>query len=59
MFLPAFELAVELARPGGRVANIGVHGEPATLHLEAHWIRDLTITMGLVDTYSTATLLAC
>src|SRR5271166_1894304 len=29
-----FELACELIRPGGRVANIGVHGHPATLHLE-------------------------
>ena len=29
-----FELAAQLIRPGGRVANIGVHGEPATLHLE-------------------------
>ena len=24
-----FELAVQLSRPGGRIANIGVHGEPA------------------------------
>ena len=31
-----FELAVKLARPGGRVANIGVHGKPAMLHLEDH-----------------------
>src|SRR6202022_4405936 len=52
-----FELAVELIRPGGRVANIGVHGQPATLHLEKLWIRDVTITTGLVDTYSTPTLL--
>ena len=52
-----FELAAELIRPGGRVANIGVHGEPATLHLETMWIKDVTITMGLVDTYSTPTLL--
>lgn len=52
-----FELAAELIRPGGRVANIGVHGEPATLHLESLWIRDVTITTGLVDTYSTPTLL--
>ena len=43
-------------RPGGHVANIGVHGEPATLHLEDLWIRDVTITTGLVDTYSTPTL---
>jgi alcohol dehydrogenase len=52
-----FELAVELSRPGGRIANIGVHGEPATLHLEEQWIRNITITTGLVDAYSTATLL--
>jgi alcohol dehydrogenase len=45
-----FELATELIRPGGRVANIGVHGRPATLHLEKLWIRDVTITTGLVDT---------
>jgi alcohol dehydrogenase len=52
-----FELAVELARPGGRIANIGVHGEAATLHLETQWIRNITITTGLVDAYSTSTLL--
>jgi alcohol dehydrogenase len=51
-----FELAAALIRPGGRVANIGVHGEPAILHLEDLWIRDVTITTGLVDTYSTPTL---
>jgi alcohol dehydrogenase len=53
----SFELAVRLARPGGRIANIGVHGEPATLHLEDLWIKDITITTGLVDAYSTPTLL--
>jgi len=52
-----FELAVKLARPGGRIANIGVHGAPVTLDLEDQWIRDITITTGLVDTYSTPTLL--
>lgn len=52
-----FELCTELVRPGGRVANIGVHGKPATLHLESLWIKNITITTGLVDTYSTPTLL--
>lgn len=52
-----FELAAELIRPGGRVANIGVHGKPATLHLETLWTRDVTITTGLVDTYSIPQLL--
>jgi alcohol dehydrogenase len=52
-----FELAADLVRPGGRVANVGVHGEPATLHLEKLWIRDVTITTGLVDTVTTPQLL--
>jgi alcohol dehydrogenase len=52
-----FELCTTLVRPGGRVANIGVHGKPATLHLEDLWIRNITITTGLVDTYSTPKLL--
>ncbi|TAM89569.1 MAG: alcohol dehydrogenase, partial [Jatrophihabitans sp.] len=52
-----FELCARLVRPGGHVANIGVHGRPATLHLEDLWIKDVTITTGLVDTYSTPTLL--
>lgn len=47
-----FELATEIIRPGGRVANIGVHGAPATLHLEKLWIRNVTVTTGLVDTYT-------
>src|SRR6478609_4971965 len=53
-----FELCTELVRPGGRVANVGVHGHSATLHLERLWIRDLTITTGLVDTFTTPRLLS-
>jgi len=52
-----FELCTRLVRPAGRVANIGVHGKAATLHLEDLWIKDVTITTGLVDAYSTPTLL--
>jgi len=52
-----FELATALVRPGGHVANIGVHGQPATLHLEELWIKNVTITTGLVDTFSTPTFL--
>ena len=53
-----FELCTSLIRPGGHVANVGVHGTAATLHLEELWIRNVTITTGLVDTYSTPTLLS-
>src|SRR5262249_257922 len=52
-----FELAAALIRPGGRVANIGVHGHPATPHLEELWIPNVTLPTGLVATYSTPTLL--
>jgi len=52
-----FELCTELIRPGGRVANVGVHGKCVTLHLEKLWIRDVTITAGLVDARTTPTLL--
>lgn len=51
-----FELAITLVRPGGHVANVGVHGRPATLHLETLWTLDVTITTGLVDTSSLPTL---
>ncbi|MFE6760972.1 zinc-dependent alcohol dehydrogenase family protein [Streptomyces sp. NPDC057689] len=53
----AFETCTRMVRPGGHVANIGVHGKPATLHLEELWIKDITLTTGLVDTSSTPMLL--
>ncbi|MFR9799803.1 zinc-dependent alcohol dehydrogenase family protein [Streptomyces sp. MS06] len=52
-----FELCTRMVRPGGRVANVGVHGRPATLHLEDLWSRNLTLTTGLVDTRTTPALL--
>src|SRR4051795_11480913 len=52
-----FELCTDIVRPGGRVANVGVHGHPATLHLEKLWIRDVLITTGLGDTTPTPKLL--
>jgi alcohol dehydrogenase len=53
-----FELCTALIRPGGRVANVGVHGKCATLHLETLWTRDVTITTGLVDTRTILKLLS-
>ena len=52
-----FELCADIVRPGGHVANVGVHGRPATLHLEKLWIKDVTIKTGLVDTSTTPRLL--
>ena len=44
-----FDICTRVVRPGGTVANIGVHGAPTTLHLEELWIKNVTITTGLVD----------
>ena len=52
-----FDLCTRLVRPGGVVANIGVHGAPTTLHLEELWIKSITITTGLVSATTVPTLL--
>jgi alcohol dehydrogenase len=52
-----FELCQRLVAAGGRIANVGVHGKPATLHLETLWAHNVTITTRLVDTAATPLLL--
>jgi alcohol dehydrogenase len=52
-----FDMAVDLVRPGGNVANVGVHGRPVQLHLEDLWIRNINISMGLVNANTTPMLL--
>ena len=49
--------AASLVRPGGTIANIGVHGRPVELPMQDLWIQNVTLTMGLVDTVSIPTLL--
>lgn len=56
--IPAtFELCQSLVAPGGRIANIGVHGKSVELHLETLWSQNITITTRLVDTVTTPMLL--
>ncbi|MBS1598873.1 MAG: zinc-dependent alcohol dehydrogenase family protein [Bacteroidetes bacterium] len=56
--IPAtFELCQQLVAAGGTIANIGVHGKSAELHLESLWAHNITITTRLVDTVSTPMLL--
>jgi alcohol dehydrogenase len=52
-----FELCESIVAPGGHIANIGVHGKSATLHLEKLWSHNVTITTRLVDTVTTPMLL--
>jgi alcohol dehydrogenase len=51
-----FELCQDVVNTGGHIANVGVHGKSAILHLETLWSKNVTITTGLVDTYSTPML---
>jgi len=56
--IPAtFELCQEIVAPGGVIANIGVHGVKADLHLERLWSHNVSITTRLVDTVTTPMLL--
>ena len=52
-----FEMATQIIRPGGHVANIGVHGKPVSLELQNLWIQNISISMGLVNTNTTPLLL--
>ena len=56
--IPAtFELCQAIIAPGGRIANIGVHGKSVSLHLETLWSKNITITTRLVDTVTTPMLM--
>jgi alcohol dehydrogenase len=52
-----FTMATEIVRPGGSVANIGVHGKPVELALNELWIKNIMISMGLVNTNTLGMLL--
>jgi len=52
-----FVLCEDIVAPGGTIANVGVHGVKADLHLEKLWSHNITITTRLVDTSSTPMLL--
>ncbi len=52
-----FDICQKIVRPGGHIANIGVHGQSVDLQIQELWIRNITITMGLVNTNTTPMLL--
>src|SRR4029453_14591795 len=56
--IPAtFDICQSILAPGGRLANVGVHGKPVLLHLEKLWAHNITLTTRLVDTVTTPMLL--
>ena len=56
--IPAtFDICQRVVRPGGHIANIGVHGTSVDLQLQDLWIKNITLTTGLVNTNTTAMLM--
>jgi len=52
-----FNVCQNIIRPGGHVAVVGVHAKPVDLQLQNLWIKNITLTTGLVNTNTTPMLL--
>lgn len=56
--IPAtFDVCQRIVRPGGHVANVGVHGKSVDFQIQKLWIQNITLTTGLVNTNTTPMLL--
>ncbi len=56
--MPAsFDICQHIIRPGGHIANVGVHGKSVDLQIQDLWIKNITLTTGLVNTNTTPMLL--
>jgi len=56
--IPAtFDICQQIVTAGGHIANLGVHGKSVDLRLQTLWAHNITLTTGLVDTYTTPMLL--
>ena len=52
-----FDICQKIVSAGGKIANVGVHGKPVELHIEDLWIKNISISMGLVNTNTTPMLM--
>jgi len=52
-----FDSCVKMVRPGGNIANVGVHGKPVELPVQDLWIHNINISLGLVNTNTLSMLL--
>lgn len=59
--IPAtFDICQKVVKEGGHVANVGVHGQSVNFEIDKLWIKNLTVTTGLVNANTTGMLLkAC
>ena len=56
-FPETFDICQKIVRPGGHIANVGVHGKPVEFQIQDLWIKNITLTTGLVNTNTTPMLL--
>jgi alcohol dehydrogenase len=54
---PTFDVCQSIVRPGGHIANVGVHGKSVDLQIQKLWIQNITLTTGLVNTNTTPMLI--
>ena len=54
---PTWNICQHVVKEGGHVANVGVHGKPVMFDLDKLWIKNLTITTGLVNANTTGMLM--
>ncbi len=52
-----WNICQHVVKEGGHIANVGVHGKSVNFELNKLWIKNLTITTGLVNANTTAMLL--
>lgn len=52
-----FDICQKIVRPGGHIANIGVHGSSVDFEIQNLWIKNITLTTGLVNTNTTPMLM--
>ncbi len=56
--IPAtWDICQKIVKPGAHIANVGVHGVKVDFEIEKLWIKNLTITTGLVNTNTTPMLI--
>lgn len=54
---PTWDICQQIVKPGGHLANVGVHGQKVDFEIQDLWIKNLTITTGLVNTNTTPMLM--
>lgn len=54
---PTWNICQNIVKEGGHLANVGVHGHSVDFELQKLWIKNLTITTGLVNANTTGMLM--